>query len=153
MSGISFNNALGYTSMLAGKLSTAAGIGSAASILNGAHKSDPVDTGSGLTAVSESEVKSSSAADQFLEYMQMSDEEKLKYALLAQMGISKEDYDAMSPDKKAEIDKKIAERMEQIAKAQTQAPSSAQSVEAKLQAFATSAYANEKKTPLVNFEV
>lgn len=152
-SGISLNGALSYPSLIASKVSTAAaaipGIGVTAGLLQGA-----AGAGNGQSSVTEADTaKPKSAADEFKEYMQMSDEDKLKYALLAQMGVSKEQYDAMSPEDKAKIDKKLGDRMEQIAQAQNQSGAAAQGVAAKLQTFVNSAQAGEKKTPLLNFKV
>lgn len=163
MSGIGFNSAFGYSSMLAGKLASAAsaipGAGALASTAASAatdllQKASSAGSESGQSDIASGDVeKPKSAADRFLEYMNMSDEEKLKYALLAQMGISKDQYDAMSPEQKADIDKKITDRMTEIAKAQDQSGGAAQGIAAKLQTFVNSAQANEKKMPLINFEV
>ncbi|NQD93334.1 hypothetical protein HP532_11825 [Pseudomonas sp. CrR25] len=69
------------------------------------HAPSPLEAGGGPKNPSES----------FMEFMAMSDQEKLQYMILAQMGISKEDYDAMSPEEQAKIDEKVEERMKQIA--------------------------------------
>lgn len=97
------------------------------------------------------EPQEKSARDKFMEYMSMSDEEKLKYMVLAQMGISKEEYDAMSPEEKAKIEEKIEERMKQITEAQNkQGPQGAErsSNEGRLNAAIENTQAGERKSIL-----
>jgi hypothetical protein len=74
----------------------------------------------------EEQGKPKSASDSFMEYMAMSDQEKLQYLILAQMGISKEEYDAMSPEEQAKVNEKVEERMRQIAETQNPQKDSSQ---------------------------
>lgn len=107
-----------------------------------------VGTTPGLGAM---EPQEKSASDKFTEYMNMSDEEKLKYMLLAQMGISKEEYDSMSPEEQAKIAEKIEERIKQISEVQNkQGPQGAErsSNEGKLNAAIENAQASERKSIL-----
>ncbi|EPH5799255.1 hypothetical protein LU674_000330 [Pseudomonas alloputida] len=97
------------------------------------------------------EQQEKSATDKFMEYMNMSDQEKLQYMLLAQMGISKEEYDSMSPEEKASIDEKIEERMKQISEAQNKQGSQGaerSSTEGKLNAAIENSQARERKPVL-----
>jgi hypothetical protein len=62
-----------------------------------------------LAAVDDSDSSSSaatSAKDQFLAYMNQSDAEKVRQQLT---GVSKEEYDNMTPEQQAAVDKKVAE--------------------------------------------
>jgi hypothetical protein len=52
----------------------------------------------------------SSAKDQFLAYMNQSDAEKVRQQLT---GVSKEEYDSMSPEQQAAVDKKVADLQKQ----------------------------------------
>ncbi|WP_346831270.1 hypothetical protein ABDX87_01610 [Pseudomonas abietaniphila] len=52
----------------------------------------------------------SSAKDQFLAYMNQSDAEKVRQQLT---GVSKEEYDNMSPEQQAAVDKKVADLQKQ----------------------------------------
>ena len=97
------------------------------------------------------EKQEKSASDKFMEYMNMSDQEKLQYMVLAQMGISKEEYDAMSPEEKAKIDEKVEERMKQISEAQNkQGPQVTErsSNEGKLNAAIENTQTGERKSIL-----
>lgn len=121
-----------------------------ARIEEGASQSDANQIGNtrGLVAT---EPQEKSASDKFMEYMNMSDEEKLKYMVLAQMGISKEEYDSMSPEEKAKIDEKVEERMKQISEVQNkQGPQGAErsSNEGKLNAAIENAQPGERKSIL-----
>ena len=51
-----------------------------------------------------------SAKDQFLAYMNQSDAEKVRQQLT---GVSKEEYDAMTPEEQAAVDKKVADLQKQ----------------------------------------
>jgi len=147
-SGISLNSALGYTPTLTKKTSTSASDATSTDLLQKAANAS-VSGSTSAAAVN----KPQNAAEQFLQYMNMSDEDKLKYSLLNQMGISKDDYDAMPADKKADVDKKIADRMTQIDQAQNQSGGAAQGVAGKLQSFINSAQASVAKIPLINLMV
>lgn len=59
----------------------------------------------------------SSAEQEFMEYASMSLEEKMFYAALASLGISKNDYDAMSAAERLEIAAKVSLVMQQLTKA------------------------------------
>lgn len=54
-----------------------------------------------------------SAAQQFHDYMAMSPEEKIRQKMLNELGLTEEDYEALPPEKKDAIDKQIAERMKE----------------------------------------
>jgi hypothetical protein len=52
----------------------------------------------------------SSAKEQFLAYMNQTDAEKVRQQLT---GVSKEEYDSMSPEQQAAVDKKVADLQKQ----------------------------------------
>lgn len=99
-------------------------------------------------ALVEVEKKEMSASDRFMEYMNMSDQEKLQYLALAQMGISKEEYDAMSPEEKTKIDEKVEEIMKQIAENQNQEAGDRSTSAGKLNAAIDSAQVGERRSIL-----
>jgi hypothetical protein len=55
----------------------------------------------------------SAARTEFANYQKMTPAEKMHAAMLAQLGITKEQYDAMSDDDRAKIDEKIKEMIKQ----------------------------------------
>lgn len=59
----------------------------------------------------------SSAEQEFMDYASMSLEEKMFYAALASLGISKKEYDAMSADERLAIADKLSLAMQQLTKA------------------------------------
>lgn len=61
---------------------------------------------------------SSQTEKEFLDYASMAIEDKMFYAALASLGISKETYDAMSAAERLEVAKKVALTMQQLAKAE-----------------------------------
>ncbi len=61
---------------------------------------------------------SSQVEKEFLDYASMSIEDKMFYAALASLGISKAEYDAMSAAERQEVAKKVALAMQQLAKAE-----------------------------------
>lgn len=66
-----------------------------------------------MTAVDSSDSDTSatsSAKEQFLAYMNQSDAEKVRQQLT---GVSKEEYDSMSPEQQAAVDKKVADLQKQ----------------------------------------
>jgi ketosteroid isomerase-like protein len=66
-----------------------------------------------IAKVSDSDTGSTiaqSAKDQFLAYMNQSDAEKVRQQLT---GVSKEEYDAMTPEEQAAVDKKVADLQKQ----------------------------------------
>ncbi len=60
----------------------------------------------------------SQAEQEFMDYAAMSIEEKMFYAALASLGISKEEYDAMSAAERLEVAQKVSLAMQQLAKAE-----------------------------------
>lgn len=62
---------------------------------------------------SDSTVKTTSAAQEFRDYMALSPEEKIRLKMLNELGLTEEDYEALPPEKKDEIDKQIAQRMKE----------------------------------------
>lgn len=60
----------------------------------------------------------SQAEKEFMDYAGMSIEDKMFYAALASLGISKEEYDAMSAAERLEVAKRVALAMQQLAKAE-----------------------------------
>jgi hypothetical protein len=60
-------------------------------------------------ASSKGMANSKSAKEQFMDYMNLTPEEKVRAGMLADMGMTKEEYDALPPEKKAKIDKQIDE--------------------------------------------
>ncbi|CAB3819363.1 hypothetical protein LMG26684_00500 [Achromobacter mucicolens] len=60
----------------------------------------------------------SQAEQEFMDYAAMSIEDKMFYAALASLGISKEEYDAMSAAERLEVAQKVSQAMQQLAKAE-----------------------------------
>lgn len=60
----------------------------------------------------------SQAEQEFMDYAAMSIEDKMFYAALASLGISKEEYDAMSAAERLEVAQKVSLAMQQLAKAE-----------------------------------
>lgn len=56
--------------------------------------------------------KPQSAAEAFREYMALTPEEKIRQKMLAELGLTLEDYEALPPEQKDMIDKLIAERLQ-----------------------------------------
>jgi hypothetical protein len=73
---------------------------------------------SGSSLAGKAESSSNRARDAFHEYMAMSDAEKMRDAILREMGLTEEEVDAMSPEQQEAIEKQIAERMQQRAELQ-----------------------------------
>ncbi len=67
------------------------------------------------TSLSESDstVKTTSAAQEFRDYMALSPEEKIRLKMLNELGLTEEEYEALPPEKKDAIDKQIAQRMKE----------------------------------------
>jgi hypothetical protein len=64
------------------------------------------------------------SADEFKDYMAMSPAEKMRYSIMNDLGITQEQLDAMPPEQRAAIEKKIADLMklrEEIQNAATNA--------------------------------
>ncbi|AIR68878.1 hypothetical protein [Dickeya fangzhongdai] len=58
----------------------------------------------------------SAAAQELMEWLAMSPEERLFFSVLSSMGISKEQYEAMPPEQQMELDRKVQERIKEMAK-------------------------------------
>ncbi|WP_342247161.1 hypothetical protein [Pseudomonas sp. OTU5201] len=54
-----------------------------------------------------------SAVEKFQEYMDKSPAERIRDAILAEMGLTQEELDAMPPEEREDVEKKIAERFQQ----------------------------------------
>ncbi|QWT39824.1 hypothetical protein [Dickeya dadantii] len=63
-----------------------------------------------------SQPQPSAAAQELMEWLAMSPEERLFFSVLSSMGISKEQYEAMPPEQKMELDRKVQERIKEMAK-------------------------------------
>lgn len=59
----------------------------------------------------------SAAAQELQEWLDMSPQERLFFTVLASMGISKEEFEAMSPEDKSRITHKVQESIKERAKA------------------------------------
>ncbi|GGD02231.1 hypothetical protein [Halopseudomonas salina] len=75
-----------------------------------------MQTVSEANASAQAEVETSAdadnnAAEEFSRYMAMSVADKIKHSVLQQMGLTEEDYDALPPEEKTNVDDKIAERI------------------------------------------
>lgn len=88
-----------------------------------------------------------STSESFLEYMAMSPREKVMARMLAQLGISKEEYEAMPPEEKAKVAAKIEELMKKQAELQGGGDDAASTEEAaaKLNASMISKYNDGEK--------
>ena len=64
----------------------------------------------GTTATYEP-VRAKSVREEFLEYAQMTPAERMEAALLSEMGLTKEEFEAMSPEAKKAIAEEIRERI------------------------------------------
>ncbi|EGP47694.1 hypothetical protein [Achromobacter insuavis] len=64
------------------------------------------------------QASASQAEQDFMDYASMSLQDKMFYAALASLGISKKDYDAMSAPDKLKIAEKVSLVMQQLAKAE-----------------------------------
>lgn len=69
-----------------------------------------------------------SASQQFMDFMHLTPREKIRAGMLAELGITQEEYNAMSPTDKAKIDKKIEEMEKTEAQQKIAEASSPQSV-------------------------
>lgn len=65
-----------------------------------------------------SQAAPSQAEKEFLDYASMSIEDKMFYAALASLGISKEEYDAMTAAERLEVAQKVSLAMQQLARAE-----------------------------------
>lgn len=73
-------------------------------------KSAASDAGASLAAPS--------AKDKFLDYMKMTPAERMAASILEEMGISKEDLEAMPPEQRKAIEDTIRERIKEKMKAE-----------------------------------
>jgi len=78
-------------------------------VLQNSGSTEASDTSS--LSESDSTVKTTSAAQEFRDYMALSPEEKIRLKMLSELGLTEEEYDALPPEKKEAIDKQIAQRM------------------------------------------
>lgn len=72
-------------------------------------KSSAASAGSSLAAPS--------AKDKFLDYMKMTPAERMEAAILEEMGLTKEDLEAMPPEQRKAIEDTIRERIKEKMKA------------------------------------
>lgn len=72
-------------------------------------------------STTQSRVESSTALQEFKAYMSKSPIERMRDSILKEMGLTKEDVEAMPPEKQKAIAEEIAERMKVRAQLQTQA--------------------------------
>ncbi|CAM3413867.1 hypothetical protein BOSP111201_03715 [Bordetella sputigena] len=63
----------------------------------------------------------SAAAEQLSDYLSMPLGKRMFYMMLASMGISQEQYDAMSPEEQAKVAAQVAQRLKDSAESQKQA--------------------------------
>jgi hypothetical protein len=63
----------------------------------------------------------SSAAQAFHDYMAKSPEEKIKDKMLQELGLTEDEYAALPPEQKAQIDEQIAQRIKEDVELKTQA--------------------------------
>ncbi|MFT4173698.1 MAG: hypothetical protein QM639_14135 [Rhodocyclaceae bacterium] len=60
-----------------------------------------------------------SSSEAFSEYMAMTPAERMRFSIMAGMGISPEEYAAMTPEEQEAIDAKVAERIRQLTEEKT----------------------------------
>ena len=61
----------------------------------------------------EPEATEKSAAQEFRDYMAMSDAEKMRAAVLKEMGLTEEEFEQLPPEEQLAIEQKIVERLKQ----------------------------------------
>lgn len=71
--------------------------------------------GSGTASPSKSSGAAQSAEEKFLAYAKMSPAEKLRAALLSQLGLTEEQVQAMPPEERQKVEQKITELLKQAA--------------------------------------
>jgi SOS response regulatory protein OraA/RecX len=75
---------------------------------------------SGLFGISSApKLGGTGAATEFKNYMEMTPEERMIQSILTEMGISKEAFEAMSPQEQTELLAKVKEKIEDRVKEQT----------------------------------
>ena len=65
------------------------------------------------SATTSTTTEKSSAAQEFLDYMAMSDAEKMRVAVLKEMGLTEEEFEQLPPEEQLAIEQKIVERLKQ----------------------------------------
>jgi hypothetical protein len=73
-----------------------------------------------LLAAPQDSESASGARSEFAKYMKMTPAERMHAALLAQMGVTEEEYKAMSPEDRAALDAKIQQKIKQQLEASSQ---------------------------------
>ncbi|MDH1102594.1 hypothetical protein N5C37_15855 [Pseudomonas mosselii] len=68
-----------------------------------------------------SKQEASGALQEFRDYMSKSPAQKIQEKLLAELGLTKEEYDALPPDRKMMINQQIAQRVQEEAEMKVQA--------------------------------
>ncbi|MDD0842274.1 hypothetical protein [Pseudomonas sp. Gutcm_11s] len=81
-------------------------------------EADGIESSVSQGKLSESLGDEDPAVKAFREYMAMTPAEKMRDAILKEMGLTEEEIDAMPPEKQEAIEKQIAERMQQRAELQ-----------------------------------
>ncbi|WJN59875.1 hypothetical protein [Pseudomonas sp. SO81] len=81
-------------------------------------ESDGVESGVSQGRLSESLGDEDPAVKAFREYMAMTPAEKMRDAILKELGLTEEEIDALPPERQEAIEKQIAERMQQRAELQ-----------------------------------
>lgn len=69
----------------------------------------------------ESQAAPKTATQEFHDYMALSPAEKIRLKLLNELGMTEEDYNNLPPEKKDEVDRKIAQRMKEEIQQQSMA--------------------------------
>ena len=72
-----------------------------------------VDGGSFGSVLQSAQAQQSDAAQELDKYLKMSPEERVAKAMREQLGISDDEYNAMTPDQKKAVDAKIADMLKQ----------------------------------------
>lgn len=103
-------------------------------------------------SIARSDAPTSSAAQEFRDYMALSPAEKIKLKLLNELGITQEEFDAMPPEEQKKIELKIAEQLKKENELQSLATLNTHlqgpALSAKLTAQLTSGENGQKKEPL-----
>lgn len=70
-------------------------------------------TAQARSATEATATEKSSAAQEFRDYMAMSDAEKMRAAILKEMGLTEEEFEQLPPEEQLAIEEKIVERLKQ----------------------------------------
>ena len=65
--------------------------------------------------------QTSKAVQDFRDYMAKSPEEKIKEKILQELGLTEDDYNSLPPEKKDQVDRQIAQRLQEDVRMKTQA--------------------------------